>query len=93
MKDFGHSFLIVFRILCGEWIETMWDCLRWGGDIRGLCVPVFLLVQVVGNLVVSALLNIFDPTTRYIIAVKLLLLFYPGTKSIPCFAVEFVSRG
>nr|BAA04133.1 voltage-gated sodium channel [Halocynthia roretzi] len=56
MKDFGHSFLIVFRILCGEWIETMWDCLRWGGDIRGLCVPVFLLVQVVGNLVV---LNLF----------------------------------
>uniref|UniRef100_A0A8C0EWN6 Sodium channel protein n=1 Tax=Bubo bubo TaxID=30461 RepID=A0A8C0EWN6_BUBBB len=26
MHDFFHSFLIVFRILCGEWIETMWDC-------------------------------------------------------------------
>ena len=33
MQDFWHSFLIVFRILCGEWIETMWDCMRWGsGD-------------------------------------------------------------
>ena len=27
MHDFFHSFLIVFRILCGEWIETMWDCM------------------------------------------------------------------
>ena len=22
---FIHSFMLVFRILCGEWIETMWD--------------------------------------------------------------------
>ncbi|KAF3858581.1 hypothetical protein F7725_011782 [Dissostichus mawsoni] len=28
MKDFFHSFLIVFRVLCGEWIETMWDCME-----------------------------------------------------------------
>uniref|UniRef100_A0A8B9SFU0 Sodium channel protein n=1 Tax=Apteryx owenii TaxID=8824 RepID=A0A8B9SFU0_APTOW len=28
MHDFFHSFLIVFRILCGEWIETMWDCME-----------------------------------------------------------------
>uniref|UniRef100_A0A8C1LDA4 Sodium channel protein n=1 Tax=Cyprinus carpio TaxID=7962 RepID=A0A8C1LDA4_CYPCA len=28
MNDFFHSFLIVFRILCGEWIETMWDCME-----------------------------------------------------------------
>ncbi|NWT73761.1 SC4AA protein, partial [Prunella himalayana] len=27
MKDFFHSFLVIFRILCGEWIETMWDCM------------------------------------------------------------------
>jgi len=24
--DFLHSFMIVFRVLCGEWIESMWDC-------------------------------------------------------------------
>jgi len=23
--DFLHSFMIVFRVLCGEWIESMWD--------------------------------------------------------------------
>ncbi|CAB4059328.1 SCN2A [Lepeophtheirus salmonis] len=25
--DFMHSFMIVFRVLCGEWIESMWDCM------------------------------------------------------------------
>jgi voltage-gated sodium channel type V alpha len=28
MMDFFHAFLIIFRILCGEWIETMWDCME-----------------------------------------------------------------
>ena len=54
MKDFIHSFLIVFRILCGEWIQTMWDCMRIAGSGLGtVCVPVFLTVQIVGNLVVN----------------------------------------
>ncbi|XP_075778953.1 sodium channel protein type 5 subunit alpha-like isoform X2 [Pelodiscus sinensis] len=54
MMDFFHSFLIVFRILCGEWIETMWDCMVVAG--QPLCLLVFLLVMVIGNLVV---LNLF----------------------------------
>ncbi|NWT17524.1 SCN5A protein, partial [Vireo altiloquus] len=54
MKDFFHSFLIVFRILCGEWIETMWDCMVVAQP--SLCLLVFLLVMVIGNLVV---LNLF----------------------------------
>ncbi|XP_069715358.1 sodium channel protein type 5 subunit alpha-like [Phaenicophaeus curvirostris] len=54
MKDFYHSFLIVFRILCREWIETMWECMEVAGE--GLCLPIFLLVLVIGNLVV---LNLF----------------------------------
>ena len=51
--DFFHSFLIVFRVLCGEWIESMWDCLNVAG---WPCVPFFLLTMVIGNLVV---LNLF----------------------------------
>lgn len=51
MNDFFHSFLIIFRILCGEWIETMWDCMEVAG--QPLCLLVFLLVMVIGNLVVS----------------------------------------
>lgn len=53
MKDFFHSFLIVFRVLCGEWIETMWDCMEVAG--QPLCLLVFMLVMVIGNLVVSDL--------------------------------------
>lgn len=51
MKDFFHSFLVIFRILCGEWIETMWDCMVVAEP--SLCLAVFLLVMVIGNLVVS----------------------------------------
>ncbi|XP_068119166.1 sodium channel protein type 4 subunit alpha [Hyperolius riggenbachi] len=54
MHDFFHSFLIVFRILCGEWIETMWDCMEVAG--QAMCLVVFMMVMVVGNLVV---LNLF----------------------------------
>uniref|UniRef100_A0A8B9RMT8 Sodium channel protein n=1 Tax=Astyanax mexicanus TaxID=7994 RepID=A0A8B9RMT8_ASTMX len=54
MVDFFHSFLIVFRVLCGEWIETMWDCMEVAGQT--MCLIVFMLVMVIGNLVV---LNLF----------------------------------
>ncbi|KGL72880.1 Sodium channel protein type 5 subunit alpha, partial [Tinamus guttatus] len=54
MMDFFHSFLVIFRILCGEWIETMWDCMVVAE--KPLCLVVFLLVMVIGNLVV---LNLF----------------------------------
>ncbi|XP_075386549.1 sodium channel protein type 9 subunit alpha isoform X3 [Tenrec ecaudatus] len=54
MHDFFHSFLIVFRVLCGEWIETMWDCMEVAG--QPMCLTVFMMVMVIGNLVV---LNLF----------------------------------
>ncbi|XP_071990852.1 sodium channel protein type 8 subunit alpha isoform X1 [Engystomops pustulosus] len=54
MNDFFHSFLIVFRVLCGEWIETMWDCMEVAG--QAMCLVVFMMVMVIGNLVV---LNLF----------------------------------
>ena len=51
--DFMHSFMIVFRVLCGEWIESMWDCMYVAGPT---CVPYFLATVLVGNLVI---LNLF----------------------------------
>ena len=48
--DFMHSFMIVFRVLCGEWIESMWDCMWVASEV---CVPFFLATVVIGNLVVS----------------------------------------
>jgi len=52
-NDFGHSFMIIFRVLCGEWIDSMWDCML---VTRMACVPFFLVTVVFGNLVV---LNLF----------------------------------
>ncbi|XP_020753607.2 sodium channel protein type 10 subunit alpha isoform X2 [Odocoileus virginianus] len=54
MYDFFHSFLVVFRILCGEWIENMWACMEVGQ--KSICLILFLTVMVLGNLVV---LNLF----------------------------------
>ncbi|PSN33729.1 hypothetical protein C0J52_22473 [Blattella germanica] len=50
--DFLHSFIVVFRAFCGEWIESMWDCMLVG-DIT--CVPFFLCISILGNLFVSVI--------------------------------------
>ncbi|CAF3828874.1 unnamed protein product [Rotaria sordida] len=51
--DFFHAFMIVFRVLCGEWIESMWVCLECAG---WSCIPFFLLTFIIGNMVI---LNLF----------------------------------
>uniref|UniRef100_A0A8C3GBW5 Sodium channel protein n=1 Tax=Cyclopterus lumpus TaxID=8103 RepID=A0A8C3GBW5_CYCLU len=60
MNDFFHSFLIVFRVLCGEWIETMWDCMEVAGT--HMCITVYMMVMVIGNLVVHHHLLCFIAT-------------------------------
>ncbi|MBZ3883326.1 Sodium channel protein type 11 subunit alpha [Sciurus carolinensis] len=68
MGDFYHSFLVVFRILCGEWIENMWACMQ---EVDGpLCIIVFVLILIIGKLVVlnlfiALLLNSFSNEERY----------------------------
>nr|XP_001916634.3 sodium channel protein type 11 subunit alpha [Equus caballus] len=67
MGDFYHSFLVVFRILCGEWIENMWECMQVADP--SLCIIVFLLIMVIGKLVVlnlfiALLLNSFSSEER-----------------------------
>lgn len=27
-QNFWYAFMMVFRVLCGEWIEPLWDCLK-----------------------------------------------------------------
>lgn len=51
MHDFFHSFLNVFRILCGEWIETLWDCFKVAGQFS--CIPFYMMVILIGKLLVS----------------------------------------
>ncbi|CAH1976063.1 unnamed protein product [Acanthoscelides obtectus] len=55
--DFFHSFMMIFRILCGEWIEPLWDCMRAEKtEGPGTCLAVFLPTLVMGNFMV---LNLF----------------------------------
>ncbi|KAK7584284.1 hypothetical protein V9T40_005247 [Parthenolecanium corni] len=56
-SDFFHSFMMIFRILCGEWIEPLWDCMRAERkEGFGTCFAVFLPTLVMGNFMV---LNLF----------------------------------
>ncbi|XP_025077550.1 sodium channel protein 1 brain-like isoform X2 [Pomacea canaliculata] len=52
-QDFFHSFMMIFRVLCGEWIQPLWQCMRSSGE---LCMVVFLPALVLGNFIV---LNLF----------------------------------
>ncbi|XP_055365944.1 sodium channel protein type 4 subunit alpha B-like [Betta splendens] len=52
--DFFHAFLVAVRILCGEWIETLWDCMEVSG--QATCQIFYLMVMLIGNLLV---LNLF----------------------------------
>ncbi|XP_071488688.1 LOW QUALITY PROTEIN: sodium channel protein 1 brain-like [Diadema antillarum] len=52
--DFGHSFLLVFRILCGEWIEPLYDCMSVANTAG--CIILFISTLVVGNIMI---LNLF----------------------------------
>jgi hypothetical protein len=55
--------MMVFRVLCGEWIEPLWDCMRAEGE---LCMVVFLPTLVFGNFIVSVFfrLRCFDVNTE-----------------------------
>ncbi|XP_033606691.1 sodium channel protein 60E isoform X3 [Cryptotermes secundus] len=56
-NDFFHSFMMVFRILCGEWIEPLWDCMRAERNAGPeTCFAIFLPALVMGNFMV---LNLF----------------------------------
>ncbi|KAK3600469.1 hypothetical protein CHS0354_013028 [Potamilus streckersoni] len=64
-KDIFHSFMMIFRTLCGEWIEPLWDCMRASNE---LCMAVFLPTLVLGNFIIlnlflALLLNAFESDT------------------------------
>lgn len=52
-NDFGHAFMMIFRILCGEWIEPLYDSMRATSPASFLF---FLTALVIGNFLV---LNLF----------------------------------
>lgn len=50
-NDFWHAFMMVFRVLCGEWIEPLWDCMR--ATSPAAAIPFFIPAFVIGNFIVS----------------------------------------
>ena len=44
--DFWHSTMLVVRVLCGEWIEPLWDGMRAAGPVAIIIfVPAFILAH------------------------------------------------
>uniref|UniRef100_G3VEU9 Sodium channel protein n=1 Tax=Sarcophilus harrisii TaxID=9305 RepID=G3VEU9_SARHA len=53
MHHIFNSFLIVVRVLYGEWIETMWDCMEVAG--QSMCLVFYMGIIIIGNLLVLIL--------------------------------------
>lgn len=58
MSSFFHTFLSIFRILCGSWIEILWDCMEVSG--MAMCLTFILSVVIMGNLLVSLCRGSFE---------------------------------
>ncbi|XP_068681874.1 sodium channel protein 1 brain-like isoform X2 [Montipora foliosa] len=61
-SDFGHSFMVIFRILCGKWIEPLWWTMR-ATNPAAICfiLPAFVIGNfVILNLFLALLLNSFS---------------------------------
>lgn len=62
MNRFFPAFLSIFTILCGSWIEILWDCMEVSG--LTMCLTFIVSVVVIGNLLVSLCgwrLEVLDP--------------------------------
>lgn len=49
--DLFHSFMVVFRALCGEWVESMYDCIVVSGDKSSIVY--FHALAFIGSFLVS----------------------------------------
>ncbi len=49
-NNFGNSFMMIFRILCGKWIEPQWDLLK---ATDAFSIVFIFMVFVIGRWVVS----------------------------------------
>ena len=52
-RDCLHSLLLIFRILCGEWIEPLYDCMDCSDSAT--CIIIFISAYMVGNVMVSTI--------------------------------------
>lgn len=56
-NDFGQACMMIFRILCGEWIEPLYDSMRATSPASFLF---FLTALVIGNFLVSSWIRWFN---------------------------------
>ncbi|CAG7836429.1 unnamed protein product [Allacma fusca] len=66
-QSFVYAFMLVFRVICGEWIEPFLECLTATAksNTEHKCFFIYLPVFVIGNLIIlnlflALLLNSFD---------------------------------
>lgn len=61
-SDFGHSFMVIFRILCGKWIEPLWYTMAATNPAAIFFIlPAFVIGNfVILNLFLALLLNSFS---------------------------------
>ncbi|KAM9031842.1 sodium channel protein type 9 subunit alpha-like isoform 3-T3 [Sarcophilus harrisii] len=53
MHDFLHAFFMMFRVLCGEWIEPMWDCMAIASESK--CLVFFVMMVIIGKILLLIL--------------------------------------
>ncbi|PAA90619.1 hypothetical protein BOX15_Mlig005290g1 [Macrostomum lignano] len=55
--DLYNSILLVFRIMCGEWTENLWVCMKImeSAPDKGFCVAYFLTNQIIVSLIIFQL--------------------------------------
>ncbi|XP_068683417.1 sodium channel protein 1 brain-like [Montipora foliosa] len=66
-NDFWHAFMMVFRVLCGEWVEPLWDCMTATNPMAILFfLPAFVIGNfIVLNLFIALLLSAFEANGDY----------------------------
>ena len=78
------SFMIVFRVLCGEWIESMWDCIFVSGKA---CIPYFMATVLVFVMIPVVLVLMMMPLLMVLMVSTLMTrsaTWSSSISSLPC---------
>ena len=76
--------MIVFRVLCGEWIESMWDCIFVSGKA---CIPYFMATVLVFVMILVVLVLMMMPMLMVLMVSTLMTrsaTWSSSISSLPC---------
>lgn len=80
--DLFHSFMVVFRALCGEWVESMYDCIVVSGDKSSIVY--FHALAFIGSFLVSYYFVIVFFSFHFWLLFLLLRLFNTWCECVCC---------